>query len=279
VRWLLPVLAFVACSGSLGQCSGSLGEKDAGSISVGGAGGARLDAAIGTGGAGLGDAGVMTGSGGSFPPCPASGEGTPAPFGACAPDGMVGSGCVRYSDGTVVNWTVICCSHVWEDVLPPDAGPISCPTLRPGDRFPCGSTGLTCVAGASYCYERNDPDTKENLASCEPLCAAGDCTCFCTDPVSCTFRPPDAICQRDSCRCEPPRASNSLLQPGGVHLSCSLDRAATQQCTRTTDACNADGGTVYHCETGRDTPPDPSCALRQYGLVCDTLWIEYCCPN
>jgi hypothetical protein len=66
---------------------------------------------------------------------------------------------VCFADGTVVNWTVICCSGVWENVAPsPDAGPISCPTLRPGDRFACGSTGLTCVAGASYCYERNDPE-------------------------------------------------------------------------------------------------------------------------
>ena len=275
----MPVLAFVACSGSLGPCSGSLGDKDAGSISVGGTGGAQSDAAIGTGGAGLDDAGVPTGSGGSSAVCP-SGEGAPAPFGPCAAEGVVRSGWVCYADGTVVNWTAICCSGVWENVAPsPDAGPISCPTLRPGDRFACGSAGLTCVAGQTYCYERNDPDTKENLVSCEPLCAAGDCTCFCGDPVSCSFRPPDAICQSDWCRCEPPRASNSLLQPGGVHLSCSRDRAATQQCTHTADACNEDAGTVYRCETNGGSPPDSSCALRQYGLVCDTLWIEYCCPN
>jgi hypothetical protein len=275
VRWfLLAVLAF-------GACSGSLGGKDAGGpATIVGAGGARLDAAISTGGTGLDDAGVPTGSGGgSSPNCP-SGEGAPAPFGACDSAGMNRSGYVCYSDGTVVNWTVICCSGVWENVAhSPDAVTISCPTLRPGDRFACGSTGLTCVAGESYCYERNDPDTKENLASCEPLCAAGDCTCFCADPLACTYRPPNATCMRDSCRCEPPRASNSLWQPGGVRVSCTLDRAATQLCTRTADACDTDGGTIYHCETGGVTPPDPSCALRQYGLVCDTLWIDYCCPS
>jgi len=120
VRWsLVPVLAFVACSGSLGPCSGSLGEKDAGSISVGGAGGAQLDAAIGTGGTGLEDAGSPTGrGGGSTPNCP-SGEGAPAPFGACDFPGMSRSGYVCYSDGTVVNWTVVCCSGVWENVAPP----------------------------------------------------------------------------------------------------------------------------------------------------------------
>lgn len=281
MRWsLVPVLAFVACSGSLGQCSGSLGDKDAGSISVGGSGGAQFDAAIGTGGTGLDDAGVPTGSGGSSPVCP-SGEGAPAPFGPCDSAGVVRSGYVCFADGTVVNWTVICCSGVWENVAPsPDAGPISCPTLRPGDRFACGSTGLTCVAGASYCYERNDPDTKENLASCEPLCAAGDCTCFCADPVSCAFRPPDAICQRDWCRCEPPRASNSLLQPGGVHVSCSLDRASTEQCARAGDSCNADAGAIYHCEGQQSfTAPNSTCVMRQYGIVCDTTWTDWCCAN
>lgn len=84
---------------------------------------------------------------------------------------------------------------------------------------------------------------------------------------------------RDSCRCEPPRASNSLLQPGGVHVTCSLDRLSTQQCGPTGDACNADGGAVYHCEGQGWDAPNSTCVMRQYGIVCDTYWVDWCCAS
>lgn len=268
---------------ALAACSGSLGHDDAGSFRIAGTGGERTDAAVSNGGAGV-DAGGSTGgaggSGGSFPGCTSFGGGSPAPIGACDFEGEIRSGFVCYDSRAGMNWTVICCAGQWQQFnSSPDASAGTCPTLQPGDRFACGSTGLTCVAGQSYCYERNDPNTGANLASCEVLCTAGDCTCFCADPLICSFAPPNAVCLSDDCTCAPPRDSNSLPQLGAVHVACTLGRLPTLTCSPTGNTCNSGTGTVSHCEGLGFVAPNSTCTLWQYGVICGSMTYDWCCAG
>ena len=94
---------------------------------------------------------------------------------------------------------------------------------------------MSCVAGQSYCsvdtFEPTGNGYGRTTTSCQPLCAANDCSCFCDNPDGCTFKPPGSPCALDTCNCRVGTISGGVPLPGTVEVGCTYH-----------PACNVDAG-------------------------------------
>jgi hypothetical protein len=304
---LLLVLLSIAAAGAVG-CGGSSGKPDGGGAAGGtvgsGGGGGASGAGGGRGGAGgdttdggcgpasIPDAGSTGGSGSQTwcspsSTCGSGGAGQP-PTGPCTVDGSRCTG-VFCPDARGYPWAAICCNGQWANIPTSAAASAVCPKPpSPGDSFPCGTSGLTCVAGQTYCYERNDPTRlgAPSITSCEPLCTAGDCSCLCGRPAStCTFVPPDKVCASDTCFCAPARDPLGITLPGTVAVRCDFEFRPQPTCNR---VCGYDldcmrygpGGAAYAC-WGAATPGggcEPFSKIIS-GPSCGVESQYYCCPG
>jgi hypothetical protein len=273
-RFLLVVAMAVAA------CSGALRAGDAGPAGIGGAGGTSPDAATSTGGTAVDAAPATDHHAFDASPCGVGASSALPPTGACGTEGTVQNGRTCHDSYSYSDWTVICCAGQWREVPPlvPDAGQLTCPPpLRPGDRFPCGPDGLTCVAGETYCQESaNDNVPGPPSFTCEKLCAAGDCSCFCGNLETCSFLAPNNVCSDDYCYCALTRDSQSVPQAGGIHTTCRYGRQPTMDCRATGETCATAAEKKYHCEGVG--PPDPNaCVVVGLDAVCDAVANDYCC--
>jgi hypothetical protein len=279
-----------AATGGLGASGaatgGGSGTSDAGSTT--GLGGmAGLD--TGGGGFGASNAGSagLGGSGGGHRcngfPLP----GGPPPSGACSVEGDLLSGFQcgdELGDGS--NWNTLCCDGEWNAIaLPRDGSTPTCAPLAAGDDFPCGFDGLRCVVGESYCSE-----TQENLTglitnsttyTCQPICPAGDCSCFCApdDMGQCDYDPLDKVCPADVCACFHGLTDIGLRDPGAVTLECTYDHPTSSECEREPDidaACSATspGSIAYLCEGAM---PGFGCWGLETAQSCGTEADYVCC--
>jgi hypothetical protein len=221
----VAALAFAACS------KGSLMPDGV----VTGAGGAG---AAGTGGQG-GGAGITTVSGtAGTPSCTAADVHVKCDANVQLPGGWpIGQPCSvtgAHCEGFTCNdsfsgsdWKASCCAGYWY------ATSDKCPDrARPGDPFVCGRStdNLGCVAGQSYCSYANEDRTTDSSYACKPLCAAGDCTCFCDKADGCTFAPPGSTCPADTCECGEAATAPGIPIPGTVSVWCRYLASGTSVC-------------------------------------------------
>lgn len=134
----------------------------------------------------------------------------------------------------------------------------------PGDPFPCGLDGsTTCVAGESYCHFVTMQPVLVQTTSCDALCEAADCSCFCTpdETGGCAFTPPDAPSTNGGCTCNWIWSPNGPRQPGGVAVDCTF--YPPSRCTRSPewDEVCADAGRVEAYVCLSPDPPIPGCEL------------------
>jgi hypothetical protein len=286
--WLFPVagaLAFAACSkGTLTPDGGAgAGAGGAGTIGTGqagaGEGGAGEGAAAGTGEAGSGGAPGCTPASEHTICTPDAGAPPAAPFegSPCTIEGArcEGFACRDPSSGSA--WVSTCCAGRWR---PSYVGTCPVPPAT-GEPFACG-TSVGCPVGQSYCSLSNEDRTRESFASCEPLCAAGDCTCFCDGAEGCTFRPPGSSCAGDTCRCSTITGASGLPVVGAIQVEC-------RYVVPTAPSCYVDGRLSGECPPGQRAmsctgPPalGTLCTPLPDAVVtgsCGTEVRYYCCPN
>ena len=215
------------------------------------------------------------------------------PQGACDVENAACRGHVCANDGKIDefegDWASLCCGGQWL-AIPPDAlksvsSPPACPTpIRPGDSFPCGDAGLSCVAGETYCARLVDQTTSSSQYSCEPLCSAGDCSCLC-QPVAgvegCYV--PSQTCPGDSdCSCGPGVDALGVRQPGAVLLTCRPPHSPQIGCTRGDDCfCNGSGSHRFAYFREGAGPPRTDCVTPSstVGSACGVETRDYCCTN
>jgi hypothetical protein len=210
------------------------------------------------------------------------------PLGACPNPGEYCSGRLCYDDHSGANWEALCCDGQWlsisTDALGADGGVPSCPkAIAPGDAFPCGNGGLTCVAGQTYCRTTSRAGSSQVEYSCEALCSAGDCSCLCPGGTPCNVDPPDKLCADDSCQCDVGRDSLGVRQPATTVLTCSYGPRPLYACVHScvTDACAPPLSAVYRCEGAGPPSADcmPSFTTMVSGPWCGAQTTYYCCPN
>jgi hypothetical protein len=267
------------------------GGVSGGGVSGGGVSGGGASGGCMNGGGGVSDGGV-SGNGGTGTPmggfggrCLPGGNGNLT--GACTSEGSLCAGTVCHDEESGSSYASLCCNGQWlainPDAVLPDGGAPACPTsIGPGDPFPCGTAGLTCVAGQSYCLNRYAGNSPAE-ASCQPLCAAGDCSCFCASADGCTFDPPDKQCPQDTCTCGAAYDALGLPQAATVGVTCSYEFRPQLGCSRQTDydnTCQAFSGKAAYVCWGTDTPC-PSCVRNSGvdGSSCGIHSAAYCCPN
>ncbi len=273
------VALLVACSGRSTGGSESDGAPRGGSASTGGTssggtpstGGTSPGGTTATGGAltgGTGQSGTQ-GVGGTMV-CSAPLDGdcdgvstSYAPSGPCSTDGASCSGRTLFEENACGDWSAICCRGQWS-ALAPGANPVCPDPLMPGDPFACGIDGsIECVAGESYCHFVTMQPTNDQAASCDVLCAAADCSCFCTpdDTGSCSFMPSDAPSTNGGCTCAWTWSQSGPRQPGGVAVDCTF--YPPSRCTRSPDwdsICADAGRAEAHVCLAPD-PPIPGCEI------------------
>ncbi|HEY2408422.1 MAG TPA: hypothetical protein VGI10_20585 [Polyangiaceae bacterium] len=224
------------------------------------------------GSAGNGAAG--NGAAGRSSVCPAkpqtqcSGTGTPPAYESiyapCDQQGNVCSGGDLAGDEEgcfIMSWNLQCCSGMWYPTVLGDGGvPEVCPSA--GTPFPCGTDpSLSCVDGQNACAESLDLATSARTYMCSSLCAAADCSCFCTPGAQggCSYTIADPT-EPSNCQCGVAR--------GEVDTFCTHGTEPTYGCTRDpgTDAtCDADHPVAFLC-----TSPDGGQVTPQ-GTVCQQL--------
>ena len=273
------VLGFATCA--FAACSKGSLTPDAGSGVGGGSG------TTGVGGRG-GGAGGVTGTGGldscahapeitgCTPPgvTPPSG---PDDRSSCSAEGAVCNGTFCYDFHGEATFVSACCAGKW---WPGWAGP--CPAvLQPGDPFPCGN-GPTCAAYQSYCSISNADRGPGHDLSCQPLCVAGDCSCFCDKPEGCDFDPPGSTCPADRCTCVINSAQPGIQMPGVIVVQCKYAIPGTAYCVQNPSLdsqcpagnigfiCEASVADVGGCTRLPDSVVNASCGSDVH---------EYCCPH
>jgi hypothetical protein len=251
-----------------------------------GAGGGEVP--IGTGQAGAGgqdgtDDGTGTGTGGvtgciEHTLCSAEAGAPPSgPFDG-APCGVEGARCSGFacldaSGGSA--WVSTCCAGRWW----PNTD--RCPVRPvPGTMFTC-LTGSSCVVGQSYCLIANPDRTAVSVTTCEPLCPAGDCSCFCDQPGGCDFTPPGSTCPGDICTCSLARGVEAGPLLGAINVECKYR-------VRGEPSCYFDGRLAGECPPGQRAlsctgPPaqGDACTPLPDTIVgaCGTEVRYYCCPS
>jgi hypothetical protein len=233
-------LAALVVGASAFSCGGRSEHATSPSASVATAGGGQGGAAVG-GGAGVSGTGGSAGTGssagsgggvgtggsvGAAGPGPACGASTPGncdgatsymePHGSCVTEGASCQGHVFHDARTCNDWWAICCNAEWSPIS--GGTPAVCPApLEPGEPFPCGIGGETCIAGETYCHI-----VQQQPPTCVALCEAGDCSCFCMPDATggCAFDLPNQE-SLDECRCVWPRSDAGPRQAGGVVVDCS----------------------------------------------------------
>jgi len=251
---------------------------------------------------GAGDAGGQTGAGGAGgnhicsagPTTCTPGVPLPIPSGSfpagnCSMEGASceGFACHDWSGG--YNWKAVCCGGEWR--LPQNLEWTCPPRLRAGDPFICwGDVGTSCAAGRSYCSVTNvgpSGPANEWLHSCQPLCAAGDCSCFCDRPEGCSFNPPGLDCPGAMCTCGAALDNAGQPLPGAVTVQCEVPPDGTCGADPAADVNCAPTGlpVAQYCAGPRGQPPLPGCmplADSTDSGVTDTCAFEnhyWCCPN
>jgi len=157
----------------------------------------------------------------------------------------------------------------------------ACPTApQPGDPFVCGPD-LDCAAYQTYCSVSNADDRTNWRTSCQPLCAAADCTCFCDNPEACEFQAPGSDCPGDRCTC-----STLAALPAGagvIQVQCDYVVHDNGACTPNESLDGQCAGLkAIVCEgpafdrTGGGCIQLPDLATN---ASCGTEVHEYCCPN
>jgi hypothetical protein len=275
-------LAIAACSKGRLMADAGAGAGG-GEIPIGtgqaGAGGADTE----TGQAGAGGADAEPGTGG-VPGCvehtlctadagaPPSGPSDGSP---CSVEGARCSGfaCLDASAGGA--WVSTCCLGRWW----PNTD--RCPVVPvPGTLFTF-KTGSTCVVGESYCLIANPDRTAVSVTTCEPLCAAGDCSCFCDHPAGCDFKPPGSNCPGDTCTCSTARGVEVGPVAGAINVECKFR-------VRGEPSCYFDGRLAGECPPGHRAlsctgPPAQGEACTPLPDViagaCGTEVRYYCCPS
>jgi len=154
--------------------------------------------------------------------------------------------------------------------------------LKPGDPFVCANGSTTCVAGQSYCSYANKGGQSGETTSCQPLCSAGDCTCFCESPDGCDFVPADLDCQTDTCTCMTAVDGAGLLLPGGIAVVCRYTTpgacypaiGADQACTGASYAAFCTGPN-FNPRSGCTPMPDgvlaPACVMTEARYYCCSI--------
>lgn len=267
-------------AGYRGTCPGTGGMGGAGGSGTSGGG------TIGAGGQGAMGRGGVTGTGG-FDTCvhqPISDctpDGVTGPAGpddrsACDAEGAICQGTFCYDMHGEGSFVSTCCAGKW---WPGYAG--SCATvLQPGDPFDCGNSP-PCAAYQTYCSIKSMDSGFSHTLSCQPICAAGDCSCFCNNPDGCDFAPPDSTCPADRCMCGMTKGGPGVAMPGAVVVQCNYIAPNIGDCIRNTDLdTQCAGGTGWVCvgpakdRVGCTALPDfatnASCAGEVH---------EYCCAN
>jgi hypothetical protein len=133
------------------------------------------------------------------------------------------------------DWAALCCDGEWKRITAPaDGGTPSCPEpVKPGDEFTCVGAEQSCVAAESACLEHTQAPAFASIWSCEPLCDAGDCSCFCDpdDSGACGFDPPDKVCPADFCYCDMAYDELGLPAAGTVAVRCAYDDPTAPECS------------------------------------------------
>jgi len=201
-------------------------------------------AAAGIGGTGISGGGASGGLAGYPPACQASPVTcngtiyTGSLSGPCSEEGATCSGFACFDLRGGYDFSAICCHGAWRVN---QGGVVECPP--DSQTFQCQQRA-ECTVGESYCRTSPGPSPQDPLeVSCEPLCKAGDCSCFCDpdDLGSCSFSP-DTSCPFDSCECSIFKAGHT--PPGSVVVNCNVDVEQSGTCGQATqfDAACADAG-------------------------------------
>jgi hypothetical protein len=202
------------------------------------------------------------------PPTPAD-ESSP-----CTVEGARCSG-IRCFDWGNTQFVTTCCAGQWRVGF---GG--HCP--GPGDPFPC-TGNLSCAIGQSYCLSANADRSDSIVSSCQPSCAAGDCSCFCDGAEGCTFKPPGSTCPADICRCRTEVAGTNFAVPGAIAMSCEYLIPGSGRCYADPSVDARCGGLRYAmlCTGGTDGLPDGCTPLANAGSTasCGGPLDYYCCDN
>jgi hypothetical protein len=272
-------IAAAACrKGSLMEDAGALPTGKAGETGsdgpVGGAGGQSGAGGNDGGMTGVDGIGECTGGGSAVCPVGVAGPTEGVATGPCTTEGAT---CALFDCHGVATGNATCCQGQWWAL----AGN-TCPgPLEPGDTFRCGNTSTTCIAGQSYCRSSNRGPAAGEAPSCQPLCPAGDCTCFCDNPTGCDFAPEDQDCEMDRCSCSTAFDPSGLPLRGGIAVVCTYAGTPSGACypAEHADPACVGAAAVVYC-TGTSTPVS-GCTLLAEGAVapaCRTTESRaYCC--
>lgn len=269
-------------TGGAGRPGSGGAVGDAGGRSgAGGAGGLAS-----RGGAGGDDGGVVTGIGG-IGQCTGGGFAICTPAGVTGPTGAFagsfctteGASCALFDCHGIATGNATCCQGQWRAL----AG-TACPgPLKPGDPFVCYDSSTSCIAGQSYCYSVNEDPSPRGAPTCQPLCPAGDCSCFCDNPEGCEFAPADGDCEADFCSCYTTVDNSGVVLPGGVAVGCTYADTTPGTCYVAVAAERACSGITYtvYCTGARSSPPSGCTPLPDdvAAPACRTTESHYyCCP-
>src|SRR5262249_52664390 len=146
----------------------------------------------------------------------------------------------------------------------------------------CGTT-LSCAALQSYCLMSNPDRTSASSYSCQPICPAGDCTCFCDKPDGCTFKPAGSDCPADTCTCSTSTVGPGIPLPGAIQVQCNYLVRGSGACYSDPNAAGRCGGlsSAILCE-GPAQNLGANCSLLPDSAStasCDTEIHDYCCDS
>ena len=198
----------------------------------------------------------------------------PTAISPCSVEGASCEGTYCYDWGDRPFKTTCCAGRWRSDFAGPCPGP-----FPPGDPFVC-TADLSCTIGQTYCSSSNPDRTETRAQSCQPVCAAGDCSCFCDEAEGCDFRPPGSACPVDECHCRRVTAGPNIPVPGAVAVQCDYAPLDISVCYPDPNADARCGGLRYAvlCAGSDDLPADCT-PLPESGetAACGFPVRYYCC--
>lgn len=270
---VLALTALWACAGKSADEDDDDGGGGQGGASASGGGGST--AAVGATGA--------TRPGYCMPtPTLCTQAGGPTTFGpplgqACSTENNYCQGSYCNDSYSASSYSVMCCNGKWTSDFELVNGAYTCPGLpEPGEPFLCES-GLSCIAGETYCDERSGVGAGLLSSSCPDLCPAGDCSCFCTpdSTESCSFERDDGNGTLGHCTCGWWKSSMGPEPGTGIQVNCMEvivpDPGPCELYPNLDDECLG-RGVGYMCN-GPDLPQPSGC--QSIGTI--GTFTSYCC--
>jgi hypothetical protein len=178
------------------------------------------------------------------------------------------------------SYKVACCGGKWSTDIVTQNGVETCRRpLVAGDPYACPfDVEAMCSVGETHCSEERRFGVEDVTTACLPLCAASDCSCFCTPDVTggCSFEDEPGSGLKGFCSCSWVKAPVLQGELGSIQVVCELVTApepGTCEPYPDLDVACADLGIGTVCADS--VQPGEGCVPM--GSAGDVY--GYCCPG